>query len=254
MTRRGGGDVCRPSRLGSLGRSSRRLAAADYHGADSQDDADYKENSCHHTHGRHASDFRLEPKKENGQRSHERHQHQYPCHGGETGGDQGFNGDRLALLDQVLSPILDPILDRPERPLKPADTHDGAEHQFRPRPIMPITTPTTSAPARAPRGLLRLIRSNSEANVFACSEAALAIPDALLPIWSATSDVVFFALSTASLPRLAMKLVTVSFRALKSARSVSRSALMSLADAPGARPDEPNDPVLLSVELPGRWS
>jgi len=47
-----------------------------------------------------------------------------------------------------------------------------------------------------PRGLARPIRSNSEANVLACSDAALAMSEAL----SATSDVTFFAVSEADSP------------------------------------------------------
>src|SRR5262249_23089760 len=156
-----------------------------------------------------------------------RHQRQYRCRGGQTACDQCVNGGGLALLDQALSLAFEPVLDGSDGRLEPYDTKNVAKHQLRPpRPIIPITTPTSNGPASAPRGLLRPIRSNSEANVLARSVAASAMP----PICSVTSEVVFFALSKASLLFLLMRFVTVSFRLLKSARNVSRSALTSPED------------------------
>src|SRR6516165_9661310 len=52
-----------------------------------------------------------------------------------------------------------------------------SKHQPRPRDIIPMMTPTSSAPAIVPRGLRRAILSNSDAKVLACSLAAEASPD-----------------------------------------------------------------------------
>src|SRR5262245_11536614 len=46
-----------------------------------------------------------------------------------------------------------------------------SEHQLRPRDIIPMTTPTSSAPAITPNGFRRAMASSSEASVLACSLA-----------------------------------------------------------------------------------
>src|SRR5689334_19367548 len=52
--------------------------------------------------------------------------------------------------------------------------HQRSEHQPRPRDIIPMTTPTTSAPASVPSGLRLAMPSSSDAKVLACSLAEVA--------------------------------------------------------------------------------
>ena len=52
-----------------------------------------------------------------------------------------------------------------------------SKHQPHPRDIIPMMTPTNSAPAIVPRGLRRAILSNSDAKVLACTLAAEASSD-----------------------------------------------------------------------------
>jgi len=52
-----------------------------------------------------------------------------------------------------------------------------SEHQPRPRDIIPMMTPTSSAPAIMPSGLRRAIPSSSDARVLACSLAVEASSD-----------------------------------------------------------------------------
>src|SRR5262245_65875168 len=68
-----------------------------------------------------------------------------------------------------------------------------SEHQRRPRDIIPMITPTRSAPAIVPSGLRRVISSSSDVRVLACSLAeeassdpASATPLVALPTCEAT--------------------------------------------------------------------
>src|ERR1700693_5048234 len=110
----------------------------------------------------------------------------------------------------------------PCRDVQSEQLEDLEQHQLR-RPIVPIRTPRTTAPAKAPSGLRRTIFSTSPANPLACSVAAEAMSAprpatslATLPTCPATFDVISRADFEASLPACEINFIIVSFRLLRS--------------------------------------
>src|SRR5215471_13936162 len=108
---------------------------------------------------------------ERGQRSHPREN----CH------QRGVAGLALDLVFRPPDLPIDVGMDRAAQ---------RSEHQPRPRDIIPMMTPTSSAPAIVPRGLRRAIPSSSDVSVVACSLAAEASSDpasvtplVVLPTW-----------------------------------------------------------------------
>src|SRR4029079_2607564 len=108
------------------------------------------------------------------------------------------------------------------------------EQQPRPRDIIPITTPTRTAPAIVPRGLRRAIPSSSAANVFACSvaedmrsaPASVAPPTCAATFWP-TPRIDF----AASPPAWAAKRATWSFRLANSRRNSARPSWLAALEA-----------------------
>src|SRR5262249_10088240 len=106
------------------------------------------------------------------------------------------------------------------------------EHQPRPRDIIPMTTPTRSAPAIVPSGLRRAIPSSSDANVLACSlaeearsEVASPTAPAALPPWAENDCPASRTVFTASSPSRDATRVSVSVRLATSRRSLCTSSL-----------------------------
>src|SRR5262249_26707597 len=94
-----------------------------------------------------------------------------------------------------------------------------SEHQLRPRDIIPMMTPTSSAPAIVPRGLRLAMLSSSDARVLACSLAAEASSDpasvtplVALPTCEATVWLMLRAVFATSPPTCDASRANVSFR------------------------------------------
>src|SRR5499426_1003809 len=107
-----------------------------------------------------------------------------------------------------------------------------SEHQPRPRDIIPMMTPTSSAPAIVPRGLRRAIPSSSDTRVLACSLAAEAISDpasvtplVALPTCEATVWLMPRTVFAASPPACDASRANVSFRLATSRRRLLISSL-----------------------------
>src|SRR5262245_24531365 len=107
-----------------------------------------------------------------------------------------------------------------------------SEHQPRPRDIIPMMTPTSSAPAIVPRGLRRAIPSSSDVSVLACSLAAEASSDpasvtplVALPTCEATVWLMLRAVFATSPPTCDASRANVSFSLATSRRSLLISAL-----------------------------
>src|SRR6516164_5454542 len=105
-------------------------------------------------------------------------------HANENSHQRGVAGLTLELVFRPTDLPIDVGMDRAAQ---------RSEHQPRPRDIIPMTTPTSSAPAIVPRGLRRAIPASSEASVLACSlageassEPASVTPLVVLPTCEAT--------------------------------------------------------------------
>src|SRR5262249_49371990 len=121
---------------------------------------------------------------------------------------------------------------RPPLPRRTARAAQRNKHQPRPRDIIPIITPTSSAPAIVPRGLRRAIPSSSDARVLACSLAAEASSDpasvtplVVLPTCEATVWLMLRAVFATSPPTCDASRANVSFRLATSRRRLLISAL-----------------------------
>src|SRR5215475_8122438 len=106
------------------------------------------------------------------------------------------------------------------------------EHQPRPRDIIPMTTPTRSAPAIVPSGLRRAIPSSSDAKVLACSLAAEASSDpasvtplVVLPTCEATVWLMLRTVFATSPPACDASRANVSFKLATSRRRLLISSL-----------------------------
>src|SRR5262249_22690647 len=106
------------------------------------------------------------------------------------------------------------------------------KHQPRPRDIIPMMTPTSSAPAIVPRGLRRAIPSSSDARVLACSLAAEASSDpasvtplVVLPTCEATVWLILRTVFATSPPACDASRANVSFRLATSRRRLLISSL-----------------------------
>src|SRR6516164_10541360 len=150
---------------------------------------------------------------ERGQRSHP----------GENSHQRGVAGLTLELVFRPTDLPIDVGMDRAAQ---------RSEHQPRPRDIIPMTTPTSSAPAIVPRGLRRAIPASSEASVLACSlageassEPASVTPLVVLPTCEATVWLMLRAVFATSPPACDARRANVSFRLATSRRRLLISAL-----------------------------
>src|SRR6516165_3798984 len=152
--------------------------------------------------------------------STERGQRSHPS---ENSHQRGVAGLTLELVFGPADLLIDVGTDRPAL---------RSEHQPRPRDIIPMMTPTSSAPAIVPRGLRCAIPSSSDARVLACSLAAEASSDpasvtplVVLPTCEATVCLTPRTVFATSPPTCDASRANVSFRLATSRRRLLISAL-----------------------------
>src|SRR5262245_9698811 len=131
---------------------------------------------------------------------------------------------------------------------------NGGEHQLRPLAIIPMMTPTRTAPASAPHGLRRVMFSSSAAKVLAwsladdaSSEPASATPLAALPTCEVTVWLTLRMVFATSSPFWAARRAKASFTLATSRRSL----FTSWFKRSGSTLSESLPPKVDSADVPG---